>query len=185
VSLAANLALAAAGAAALGGALAVGWLAPGQPPDASVALARHAQPAADTAPPGRPGEDMAASAARLTADLPGERPPAEPTMVVVRQPVRPPPGPAVTAAAPEHDAGLVFRSQTAAVVRLKDHTLAVLLAGGPDGRSRLLRVGDAFDERWRLTALTMDEAVLGDGVTHERVPLFGNPAAGAGYGAVQ
>jgi hypothetical protein len=82
-----------------------------------------------------------------------------------------------------HDAGLVFRSETAAVVRLKDRSLAVLLAAGPSGRSRLLRVGDRFDDRRRLTALSMDEAVLGDGVTLERVPLFGNPAAGAGYGA--
>jgi hypothetical protein len=182
VSLAANLVMGLAGAAALGGVLAIGWLAPGEPPPASVAVARHARPA-DVAALDRPGEDMAAAAYRLSADLPGDQPAAEPAVVIVRRPVRPlPPGPAVTAAAPVHDAGLVFRSQTAAVVRLKDQSLAVLLAAGPGARSRLLRVGDQFDDRWRLTALTMDEAVLGDGVTQERVPLFGNPA-GAPYGA--
>jgi len=181
MSLAANLAMGLTGAAALSGALAIGWIAPGEPAEQSVAVARHAQPEGPVAV-GRPGEDMAASALRLAADLPGDRPPAEPTVVVVRRPVRPPPGPAVTVAAPMHDAGLVFRSQTAAVVRLKDQSLAVLLSAGPGSRARLLRVGDRFDDRWRLTALTMDEAVLGDGVTQERVPLFGNPA-GAPYGA--
>jgi hypothetical protein len=178
VSLAANIALGAAGAAALGGALAIGWLAPGEPAPPSVALARHAGPG-EVAQLGRPAEGMAGSVARLAAALPGDRP-ATPTVVVVRRAVRPPPGPDVTATAPVHDAGLVFRAETAAVVRLQDQTLAVLLSGGPGGRGRLLRVGDAFDDRWRLTALTMDEAVLGDGVSRERVPLFGNPAAGPG-----
>ena len=167
-----------AGAAALGGALALGWLAPGEPPAPSLAVARRALPVQSPALQ-RPGEDMAASVVLLAANLPEDKPPAEATVVVVRHPQRPPPGPQVIAAAPMHDAGLVFRSQTAAVVRLHDQSLAVLLSASGGRPSRLLKVGELFDDRWRLTRLTMDEAVLGDGVTQERVPLFGNPA-GAG-----
>jgi hypothetical protein len=181
VSLAANFALGFTGAAALGGAVAIGWLAPGEPQVQSLAVARHAQPA-DTAALERPGADLPRAVDQLAAQLPAAKPDPEqqPTMVVVRRPVRsPPPGPTVMAAAPMHDAGLVFRAQTAAIVRQGDH-LAVLLAAGEGRPARLLKVGELFDDRWRLTALTMDEAVLGDGVSQERVPLFGNPAGAAG-----
>jgi hypothetical protein len=180
VSLAANLAIGLTGAAALGGAVALGWLAPGESQIQSLAVARHAQ-TAEAGALQRPGEDMAAAVDQLAAQLPAAKPDPQPaTMVVVRRPARPlPPGPTVMAAPPMHDAGLVFRSQTAAIVRQGDH-LAVLLAASGGRPARLLKVGELFDDRWRLTRLTMDEAVLGDGVTQERVPLFGNPSAGPG-----
>jgi hypothetical protein len=84
-----------------------------------------------------------------------------------------------------HDVGPVFRARASAIVRLPNGRLAVLLAAGPgDARSRLLHVGESFDDRWRLTAVTMNEAVIGDGTTLERVPLFGE-AVGSGGGAAQ
>jgi hypothetical protein len=182
VSLAANLTLGVAGAAALGGAFAVGWIAPDPPGDDALTVVRRAPPPAAAPPLAPPGANQAADVARLAAVLPafGEpAPAAPPTTVVVRRPVRaPPPGPTVMAAAPMHDAGLDFRRQASAIVRLRDQSLAVLLAAAPGRPSRLLRVGEAFDGRWRLAALSMDAAVLGDGVTQERVPLFGNPAGG-------
>jgi len=56
--------------------------------------------------------------------------------------------------------------------------LAVLLsAGAGEPRSRLLHVGDLFDDRWRLTGLTLTEATLADGTSVARVPLFGESAA--------
>jgi hypothetical protein len=73
-----------------------------------------------------------------------------------------------------HDVGPVFRGRTSAIVRLPNGRLAVLLAAGAgDGRSRLLHVGESFDDHWRLTGLTMNEATLADGKSTERVPLFG------------
>jgi hypothetical protein len=176
LSLGANLAVGLTGAAALGGAMALGWLLPGDAMAPSLALARHDRPA-DAGTLQRPGGDTASAAQRLAAALPGARPPPAVTVTVVRRPVRraetmiaaaPPP--------PPPDPGVVFRSQTSAVVRLRDRSLAVLLAAGAGRPSRLLKVGDLFDDRWRLTTLTMNEAVLGDGVTQERVPLFGNAA---------
>jgi hypothetical protein len=184
VSFAANLALGVGAAVVMGGATLVGYVAPGEPADASLAVTRHALPPADAAALRAPNQDMAAAVTDLAAAIPepaSERP--EPAVVVVRRPVQPPrpPGPAVPAAPPMHDAGMTFRAETAAVVRLKDQSLAVLLSA-PGGRSRMLHVGELFDERWRLVRLSMDEAVLGDGVTQERVPLYGNPAAGAAAG---
>jgi hypothetical protein len=104
---------------------------------------------------------------------------ARPREVVVYR--RPPQArfiPALTAANLTHDAGVTFRADAAAVLRLQDHSLAVLLAAKGDRASRILRVGDAYDEHWRLLSLTMDQAVLTDGAKQERVPLYGGVPGG-------
>jgi hypothetical protein len=83
-----------------------------------------------------------------------------------------------------HDVGPIFRAEASAVIRMSDRRLAVVLApSAGQGRSRILKVGDLFDDRWRLTALTTDEAVLGDGSSVEHVSLFGRPPAQSPSGA--
>jgi hypothetical protein len=175
----ATVALCLAGAAGLAGATALGWLAPDRPAEASLTLVRGAPAPSSEAPLVRPGASAAASVAELEGVLPVVGAPqtstSAPAEVVV---YRRPPRASVVEPPVVRDAGLEFRAQAAAIVRQPDHSLAVLLAAGDGRPSRLLRVGDPFDERWRLTSLTMDEAVLGDGVTHERVPLYGDSARG-------
>jgi hypothetical protein len=91
-----------------------------------------------------------------------------------------PQAPAFVPAPVRHDVGPVFRAETSAVIRLADRRLAVVLAPvAGQGRSRILKVGDLFDDRWRLTALSLDEAALSDGKTTERVPLFARDTAPA------
>jgi hypothetical protein len=101
-------------------------------------------------------------------------------------PPAPPPRPRVVSFTPapvQHDIGPVFRSRASAVVRLPNRQLAVLLsAGDGEPRSRLLHVGELFDDRWRLTGLTLTEATLADGTSVARVPLFGESAGASPAG---
>jgi len=163
--------LAAGAAAALViGAGAVGWFAPGAPQIAALSVVRHGGAGGgDAQPLARPGAGLAADVDALETDL-AVPPPPRPVAFVPppRRPVGLVPAPVV------HDVGPVFRSRTSAIVRLPNGRLAVLLAAGAgDGRSRLLHIGESFDDRWRLTGLTMNEATLADGKSTERVPLFG------------
>lgn len=155
------------GALVLGGGFLAGYASPDAPPEPVVAIARHAA-AADPGPLRAPGADDVAAVDALAADLAVAPAPAAATARIVR-----PRAPAFTPAPVRHDVGPIFRAQTSAVIRLADRRLAVLLAPPVgQGRARILRVGDLFDDRWRLTALSLDEAVLSDGKTAERVPLF-------------
>jgi len=169
LSPAASLAVGVSGAAVLGGALLAGWAMPGLPPAPSLALT-HPRPELVVALR-RPGGDMLFALDGLRGELGPE--PATGKASPVRRAVvyRPPPPP------PPPDVALVFRRAVTAVVRTPGRGLAVLLSQ-PGQASRLLRPGDAFDNRWRLTSLTSSEAVLGDGVSERRVALFGG-AAGA------
>lgn len=158
-----------------------GWLAPGAPEVATLSVVRHGgAAAADPASIVRPGADLAADVEELSSDLAVPPPPrAVVVATIVRRPVGLAPAPVV------HDVAPIFRGRASAVVRLPNGRLAVLLtAGGADGRSRLLHVGELFDDRWRLAGLTMNEATLADGTSVERVPLFGE-AVGAPGGQPQ
>ena len=167
-------------ALALGGGLIAGYASPDAPPEPVVAVARHA-PAADLGPLRAPGADDVAALDGLAADL-AVAPVAAPTARIAR-----PPATASIPAPVRHDVGPIFRAETSAIIRLGDRRLAVVLAPyAGQGRSRILKVGDLFDDRWRLTALSLDEAVLGDGQTTERVPLFAHaPAPGQSAGPVE
>jgi hypothetical protein len=174
-----SLALGAAVLLALG-AGAVGWLAPGAPQIAALSIVRHGGAAGAAAPLARPGAGLGADVDGLAADL---AVPPPPRPLAANLPPRRPVG--LTPAPVTHDIGPVFRARTSAIVRLPNGRLAVLLAAGPDGRSRLLRVGDPFDDGWRLTGLTMNEATLADDKSSERVPLFGEAVGGAPGGDPQ
>jgi hypothetical protein len=172
---------------ALGGGLALvlgagllGWLAPDAPQVAALSVVRHGGAGGDAAPLIRPGARLTADVDGLQSDL-AAPPPARPIAAVPPQPRRPV---GLTPAPVMHDVGPVFRNRASAIVRLANGRLAVLLApGAGDGRSRMLHVGESFDDRWRLAGLTMNEAILADGKSTERVPLFGDavgPAAPGG-----
>ncbi|HEY1752293.1 MAG TPA: hypothetical protein VGG29_13620 [Caulobacteraceae bacterium] len=166
------------GAAALGGGLLAGYLAPDTPPPPVVAVARRAPPA-DAGPLRAPGAEDLAAIDALASDL-AVAPTAGPAAARAPRPR----GAAFNPAPVRHDVGPIFRAEASAVIRLPDRRLAVVLApGAGQGRSRTLRVGDLFDDRWRLTALTTNEAVLGDGASVERVALFGRPGAAGPSGA--
>lgn len=155
-----------------------GWLAPGAPQIAALSVVRHGGAGGDAAPLSRPGAGLTADVDGLESDL---AVPPPPRLAAAVMPPRRPVG--LTPAPVMHDVGPVFRSRTSAVVRLANGRLAVLLApGAGDGRSRLLHVGESFDERWRLTGLNMNEAILADGKSTERVPLFGETVGQAGPG---
>jgi len=168
------VALAVGGVLALAAAAgAIGWLAPGAPRVAALSVVRHGGVGGDAAPLARPGGNLVADVDALEGDL--AVPPPKPAAFA---PPRRPLG--LTPAPVRHDVGPVFRARTSAIVRLANGRLAVLLAAGVgEARSRLLHVGESFDDRWRLTALTMNEATLADGKSTTRVPLFGE-AIGAG-----
>ena len=174
-----GITLAAGGAVALLlGAGAMGWFAPGAPEIAALSVVRHGGGGSgDAQPLDRPGAGLATDIDSLETDLAVPPPPrAAAADVAPRRPVGLMPAPVM------HDVGPVFRSRTSAIVRLPNGHLAVLLAAGAgDGRSRLLHVGESYDDRWRLTGLTMNEATLADGKSTERVPLFGE-AVGAAPG---
>jgi hypothetical protein len=156
-----------------------GWLAPGAPEVATLSVVRHGGAAtAGLASIARPGAALAADVEELSTDL-AVPPPRVVVATIVRRPAGLAPAPVV------HDVAPIFRGRASAVVRLPNGHLAVLLAAGPgDGRSRLLHVGELFDDRWRLAGLTMNEATLADGTFVERVPLFGE-AVGASGGEPQ
>ena len=157
-----------------------GWLAPGAPEVATLSVVRHGGvAAADPASIVRPGDGLAADVEELSTDLAVPPPPRVVVATVVRRPAGLAPAPVV------HDVAPIFRGRASAIVRLPNGHLAVLLtAGAGDGRSRLLHVGELFDDRWRLAGLTMNEATLADGTSVERVPLFGE-AIGASGGEPQ
>ena len=159
------------GVLVLGAALLAGWAMPDAPPAPSLALTHpRPQPAADMR---RPGGDMLFALDGLRGELEPEqtpgRDPALRRQIVYRPLPPPPPTPP--------DVALAFRREVSAVVRTPGQGLAVLLVQ-PGQRSRLLRPGDLFDDRWRLLTLTSSEAVLGDGVSERRVALFGGAPGG-------
>jgi hypothetical protein len=164
--------------AVLAMALAIGWSAPGRPTP-PLSVTRYPR-VSESQPLGRPNEDMEASVAALRDDLGpdvaagGAHAPSHPRYVRLQRPPAPPPV----------DVVLVFRRRVAAVVNLDGQGLAILLAnpGGDESGPRLLKVGDLFDSRWRIAALSMDEVVLQDGAAKKRVPLFGG-LDGLGAGA--
>jgi hypothetical protein len=163
------------GVALLLGAGLLGWLAPGAPSLAALSVVRHGGAAGAAAPFAKPGAGLASDVDQLETDLAVPPPP----RLASAAPLRRPRG--LTPAPVQHDVGPVFRGRASAIVRLQNGRLAVVLAAGPgDGRSRLLHVGELFDDRWRLTGLTMNEATLGDGTTVERVPLFGEAVGASG-----
>lgn len=170
-----GMALALSGAVLLAlGAGAAGWLAPGAPQIATLSVVRHGGAAGDAAPLARPGAGLGADVDGLASDLAAPPHPVIATLLP-RRPL------GLTPAPVRHDVGPVFRARTSAIVRLPNGRLAVLLATGPgEARSRLLHVGESFDDRWRLTGLTMNEATLADGTSSERVPLFGEAVGGGG-----
>lgn len=175
VTLAASLGVALVAIAGL-----LGWLAPGAPEVATLSVVRHGGAAsAESTLLARPGAGLAADVEALSTDIAVPPPPRVATATVVRRPVGLAPAPVV------HDVAPIFRGRASAIVRLPNGHLAILLAaGGGDGRSRLLHVGELFDDRWRLAGLTMNEATLADGTSVERVPLFGE-AVGASGGEPQ
>lgn len=154
------------GAATLGAGLLAGYASPDAPPEPVVAVAGHG-PAADPGPLRSPGAGDVAALDGLAADL------AVAPVATAQTTIPRPRTAAFTPAPVRHDVGPIFRAETSAVIRLPDRRLAVVLAPyAGQGRSRILKVGDLFDDRWRLTALSLDEAVLSDGTTSERVPLY-------------
>ena len=172
-----TLALSVVAALVLGAGL-TGWLAPDAPQVAALSVVRHGGAAAGPASIARPGAGLAADVEELSADLAVPPPPRAVVVTVVRRPAGLAPAPVV------HDVAPIFRARASAIVRLPNGRLAVLLAAGPDARSRVLHVGELFDDRWRLAGLTMNEATLADGASVERVPLFGE-AIGAPGGEPQ
>jgi hypothetical protein len=172
VTLALSLCAALVAAAAL-----AGWAAPGAPDVQTLSVVRHGGAPAALAPTRKPGGSLAADVDGLEAALfvpppPSTVPPAPRTHVV-----------GFTPAPVVHDVGPVFRGRASAIVRLPNRQLAVLLsAGAGEPRSRLLHVGELFDDRWRLAGLTMNEATLADGTSVERVPLFGEGAGASASG---
>jgi hypothetical protein len=156
-------------AAVLAVALAIGWNAPGRPTP-PLSVTRYPR-IAEASSLSRPNEDMDVAVAALRDDLGPDaaaasaRAPSRPRYIRVQRPPAPPP----------MDEALVFRRQVAAVVNLDGSGLAVLLANRPGDEQgpRLLKLGDLFDGRWRIVALSMDEVVLQDGTTEKRAPLFG------------
>lgn len=162
------------GAALAAGAGLAGWLVPGAPADATLAIVRHAGAAATAAPLERPSGALAADVDALETDLAVPPPASARVMAAPRRPV------GLTPAPMAHDIAPVFRERASAIVRLPNGRLAVLIAAGAgDAHSRLLHVGELFDDRWRLAGLTMSDATLADGTSVEHVPLFGE-AVGAG-----
>jgi hypothetical protein len=152
------------------GVLIAGWSAPGLPDTPVLALTRPAPAAAASL--ARPGGDMMFALDGLVGELGIEQRVA--AEVVERpQAARPTPPPAPP---PPPDVALVFRRAATAVVRQPGQGLAVLIAR-PGQASRLIRPGDLFDDRWRLSSLTMDQAVLSDGVSERRIALFAQPGA--------
>jgi len=154
--------------AALAVAFAIGWNLPGRPTP-PLSVTRYPR-IAEAAPLRQPNEDMASAVEALRDDLGpdiaagGAQAASHPRYVRLQRPPAPPP----------IDEALVFRRQVAAVVKLDGQGLAVLLANpGGDAPGRLLKVGDLFDGRWRIAALSMDEVVLQDGTVEKRVPLYG------------
>lgn len=159
-----------------------GWLNPGRVEEQVVAT-RHPR-AAMLQPVRYPNLETAAAVNVLKRYMMGREPPAptssggdpdNPAPPKPAKPVRaaPPPPP------PPPDVAAIFRNQLAAVVQRGGAPAALLVdSSGETRSSRLLKIGDVFMDRWRLTGLTTNEAVLNDGKQERRVPLFG--AAGAG-----
>ncbi len=164
-----------AAAAVLGAAFLAGWSAPGLPQPLIAGMPRRGGLAEQ--PLRAPGADTVVALNRLAPELAvaGEAPatdaaPHHKRWVLVKHEAPPPP-----------DVGLTFRREASAIVRLRDQQLVVLLAADPgeERPARMLRPGDMFDNRWKLTGLSMDEAILQDGTSEKRVPLYGAPG-GAG-----
>jgi hypothetical protein len=110
-----------------------------------------------------PNEASAASLDGLASALGPSPPPvkAEGDARLVVKPVKP----------PEPDVVGLFRRQLTAVVEQgQDGRLAALLSD--EGPARMLRVGDVFMAGWKLTSLTMGEAVLGRGRERKTIALF-------------
>ena len=91
-------------------------------------------------------------------------------------PAPPPPPPAPP------DIALIFRHRLNAIVDQGPAGLAALMTDpSQEGRGvKLVRPGDLFEGRWRLTELTSSEAVLRDGRQTRRVAFYGPMGGPAG-----
>ena len=157
----------------------VGYRAPGEPPQ-PLGLTRFPR-GASMADLSRPNERAAAALSDFQIDLATPAPLSDEGLSTLGSDPPPPPDmtetPPVPVAPPPPDVAVVFRARLSALVTQGDGGLAALIAN-PEGRSRLLRVGDAFDGTWRLEALTSNDAVLWDG-RHRRHVTFYGAVAGA------
>ncbi|HEY5411074.1 MAG TPA: hypothetical protein VIJ94_10155 [Caulobacteraceae bacterium] len=152
-------------------ALAVGWMAPGQPA-VPLSVTRYGrEPAMQVLQ--RPDEATIDALPDLTDTLADPAKPAagpDPDAMAARPPPPPPPP----------DIAPIFRRQVTAILDEDGQGLAVMLRDPAQdaGQSRLLKVGDKFDHQWRLAGLTTDEAVLQNGRELRRVPLYGGLGGG-------
>ena len=148
------------------GAFAIGW-ATGRPPEDLLAVRRMSAERPMAMLP-NPNEASASVLDGLASALGPSPPPPKPEGEPVHvAPVKP----------PEPDVAGIFRRQlTAVVAQGADGKLAALLSD--EGPARMLRPGDVFMAGWRLTSLTMGEAVLGRGRERKSIALFDPNAAG-------
>lgn len=140
-------------------AFAVGWMT-GHPVSGLV-VARRAASERPLAMLPNPSEASAASLDGLAAALGPSPPP--PKAVDEAAVIKP-------AAPPEPDVAGIFRRQLTAVVAQGDGKLAALLSD--EGPARMLKPGQVFMAGWKLTSLTMGEAVLGRGHERKTIALF-------------
>lgn len=150
------------------GAFAIGW-ATARPPAGLLAVRQVATERPMTMLP-NPNEAAVAALDSLAEAL-GPTPPPPRTQ---GEPIRPAP-----VRPPEPDVTSIFRRQlTAVVAEGQAGRLAALLSD--EGPARMLRPGEMFMAGWRLSSLTMGEAVLGRGRERKVIPLF-DPNAAGGY----
>lgn len=148
------------------GAFAIGW-ATGRPPSDLLAVRRVSAERPMAMLP-NPNQASASALDGLAAALGPSPPPPRPEGEAIHvAPVKP----------PEPDVAGIFRRQlTAVVAQGPDGRLAALLSD--EGPARMLRPGEMFMAGWRLTSLTMGEAVLGRGRERKVIALFDPSAAG-------
>lgn len=140
-------------------AFAIGWMT--GHPSAGLVVARRAASERPLAVLPNPNEVSAGSLDGLAAALgPSPPPPKAAGEPVAVKPAKP----------PEPDVAGIFRRQLTAVVAQEDGKLAALLSD--EGPARMLRPGQVFMAGWKLTSLTMGEAVLGRGRERKTIALF-------------
>ncbi len=118
-----------------------------------------------------PGAGVVAAADYMLSQNPPPPPPAPPQPAVTA----PPPPPPI-------DVSVVFRRELSAIVPVAapgaaDAGLTAVLAesGGGMHKARTLRVGDEFQDGWRLVALTRQTALLKKAKDQRTIVFFGPP----------
>lgn len=140
-------------------AFAIGW-ATGHPPAELLAVRRVSAERPMAMLP-NPNEASVASLDGLAAALGPSPPPPRPEGEAAHvAPAKP----------PEPDVAGIFRRQLTAVVSGSDGKLAALLSD--EGPARMLKPGQQFMLGWKLTSLSMGEAVLGRGRDRKTIALF-------------